>query len=77
MLGLFFVAALMNPVRTARGDVLAHAWLDTTTQTIVVEHVLAPPTFVVFDDGDAIVKTVQFPQPTPWLVAQLRREARP
>jgi HEAT repeat protein len=32
---------------------------------------------VVFDDGDAIVKTVQFEQPTAWLVAQMQREARP
>ena len=64
-------------VGTARGDVLAHATVDGATQRIVIEHVAQPPTFVVFDDGDAIVKTLAFPQPTAWLVAQLQRDARP
>ena len=54
-----------------------HAMMDGPTQTIVVSHVNGVPTFVVFDDADAMVKTLDFPQPTTWLVAQLAREGGP
>lgn len=64
-------------VGTPTGDVLAHATMDAATQTLVVDHVPQAPTYVVFDDGDAVVKTLDFPQPTAWLVAQLRLEAHP
>ena len=64
-------------VGTAHGDVLASATLNAATQTLVVEHVTTPPTFVVFDDGDAIVKTLDFPQPTSWCVTALHREMQP
>lgn len=64
-------------VGTSVGDVVTRPSIDAAEQTVVVEHVRRPPTFVVFDDADAIVKTLTFPQPTPWLVAQLRREAHP
>ena len=64
-------------VGTAHGDVVTQTTVDAATQTLVVAHVTTPPTFVVFDDGDAIVKTLDFPQPTPWLATALRRETRP
>lgn len=64
-------------IGTSMGDVVAHTTVDAPTQTVVVDHVRRPPTFVVFDDADAMVKTLSFPQPTAWLVSQLRREARP
>ena len=64
-------------VGTAYGDVVMRTTVQGATQTIAIEHVSHPPTFVVFDDGDGIVKTLVFPQPTPWLVAQVQREARP
>lgn len=64
-------------VGTGRTEITAQALLDSATQTIVVAGVPRPPTFVVFDDADQIVKTVQFPQPTSWLLAMVQREARP
>ena len=64
-------------IGTTQGDVLEHATVTGLAQTIVVDHVMQPPTFIVFDDGDAVVKTLEFPQLTPWLAAQVRREGRP
>ncbi len=61
-------------VGTAHGDVVAHAQLDARDQTITVAGVNGPPTMVVFDDGNHILKGLSFDQPTPWLATQLARD---
>ena len=62
-------------VGTSRGDVVRRAWLEHRTDTIVVDSVMAAPTMVVFDDGNDILKTLKFDEPTSWLVAQLADES--
>jgi aminopeptidase N len=61
-------------VGTRTGDVVQRAWLETREQTITVEGVPTAPTMVVFDDGNMIDKTLEFPQPTGWLAAQLAHD---
>jgi aminopeptidase N len=58
-------------VGTAAGDVTLKTWLTERSQEIRVSGVPAPPTKVVFDDGNTILKTLRFDQPTPWLARQL------
>ena len=36
---------------------------------------MSAPTMVVFDDGNRLLKTLDFEQPTPWLAAQLASDA--
>jgi hypothetical protein len=64
-------------IGTTPEDIVTHTVVDSARQTIVINDVRRPPTFIVFDDADAIVKTLRFAQPTAWLVAQLQREATP
>lgn len=61
-------------VGTARGDVEHHAQLDAREQTIVIDSLPGAPTMVVFDAGNTIVKALDFPQPTAWLVTQLAHD---
>jgi aminopeptidase N len=58
-------------VGTAQGDVRRHVDLDARTQTIVIDSLPGAPTMVVFDEGNTLLKALDFPQPTPWLAAQL------
>jgi aminopeptidase N len=58
-------------VGTSRGDIVHRAWLEHRADTIVVDSVMAPPTMVVFDDGNKILKSLTFEEPTAWLVTQL------
>jgi len=60
-------------VGTLSGDVTRRVMLDTREQSVVIEP-LGPPTMVVFDDGNAVLKTLAFDQPTAWLATQLRRD---
>lgn len=62
-------------VGTPRGDVVRHAELDGREQTIEIADLPGPPTMVVFDDGNTILKELTFDQPTTWLATQLRRDA--
>jgi aminopeptidase N len=62
-------------VGTAAGDVVHQAALDRREQTIAVPGVTSAPTMVVFDDGNRLLKTVDFEQPTAWLAAQLASDA--
>ncbi len=62
-------------VGTAGGDVVAQADIDQRVDTITVDGVGAPPTMVVFDDGNHILKTLSFQQPTAWLATQLRHDS--
>ncbi|HET7565962.1 MAG TPA: HEAT repeat domain-containing protein, partial [Gemmatimonadaceae bacterium] len=61
-------------VGTASGDVVARAWLDAREQTITVDSVMSEPTMVIFDDGNTILKTLNFDEPTAWLATQLERD---
>jgi aminopeptidase N len=74
--GLRFVIpeAFRMPVTIRVGDVVRSAWIQHRVDTIVVDGVSSAPTMVVFDDGNRILKTLKFDQPTAWLVTQLQRE---
>ncbi|HET8648707.1 MAG TPA: M1 family aminopeptidase [Gemmatimonadales bacterium] len=61
-------------VGTAHGDVVAHDSLHSADQTFFIDSLPGAPTMVVFDDDDAILKTLKFDQPTAWLAEMLRRE---
>src|SRR5665647_2826566 len=62
-------------VGTPRGDVRRRAMLDAREQTIVIDSLPAAPTMVVFDEGNTIVKALDFPQPTAWLATELAQAA--
>ena len=61
-------------VGTASGDVVHREWIRQREDTIVVDNVTSEPTMVVFDDGNRILKTLTFDQPTAWLATQLERD---
>lgn len=61
-------------VGTATGDVRARAELEARDQVIHVPGVREAPTMVVFDEGNTILKQLDFPQPTRWLATQLVRD---
>jgi aminopeptidase N len=56
-------------------DVVRTSWIDQREDTIVVESVSSAPTMIVFDDGNHILKTLRFDQPTIQLATQLHRDA--
>jgi aminopeptidase N len=61
-------------VGTTAGDILARAELNTREQTITVAKLASAPTMVVFDDGNTILKTLTFDEPTDWLATALVRD---
>ncbi len=61
-------------IGTASGDVLARDWIDQRTDTITVDGVASEPNMVVFDEGDNVLKTLDFRQPTTWLANELARD---
>ena len=61
-------------VGTASGDVVRRVELAAREQTIEIPEVAGPPTMVVFDDGNTILKELTFDQPTPWLATALKRD---
>jgi aminopeptidase N len=61
-------------VGTRSGDVVQQAELNQREQTIVIPAVRSAPTMVIFDDGNAVLKTLTFDQPTAWLANQLERD---
>jgi aminopeptidase N len=61
-------------VGTTAGDVVRRVALEAREQTIEVAGVATPPTMVVFDDGNTVLKALTFEQPTAWLATQLRRD---
>lgn len=69
-----FHAPVTVRVGTAKGDVVHRATLDAREQTIVIDSLPAAPTMVVFDEGNTIVKGLDFQQPTSWLATQLARD---
>ncbi|HEU4763013.1 MAG TPA: M1 family aminopeptidase, partial [Gemmatimonadales bacterium] len=62
-------------VGTTHGDVTVHTWVDAREQTITVPGVANAPTYVIFDDGNRILKKLRFDQPTAMLAAQLTHDA--
>ncbi len=71
---LAFRAPLAIRVRTAAGDTVAHVVIDRREQAVRIEGLHGSPSMVVFDDSDAVVKTLGFDQPTAWLATQLGDE---
>jgi aminopeptidase N len=71
---LVFKAPVAIRVRTAAGDTVVRTVIDRREQTVRIEGLLGPPLMVVFDDENAVVKTLGFEQPTPWLALQLGRD---
>jgi aminopeptidase N len=61
-------------VGTAQGDRTVWAMLDAREQTITVDSVMSAPTMVIFDDGNTILKTLTFDQPTAQLATQLQKD---
>jgi aminopeptidase N len=61
-------------VGTASGDVVREVDLREREQTVTIDSLPGPPTMVVFDDGNRMLKTLQFEQPTAWLATQLARD---
>jgi aminopeptidase N len=62
-------------VGTAAADVVQRVTLQAREQTIDFAGLTTPPTMVVFDDGNTVLKSLTFEQPTAWLATQLRRDS--
>jgi aminopeptidase N len=69
-----FRMPLVVRVGTASGDVTQRLEINAREQTFTVRGIASAPTMVVFDDGNAVLKTLHFEEPTSWLAAQLRRD---
>jgi len=61
-------------VGTDKDDVVREVELRQRAETLTVGLLAGPPTMVVFDDGNRLLKTLTFEQPTAWLATQLSRE---
>ncbi|HEU5171867.1 MAG TPA: M1 family aminopeptidase [Gemmatimonadales bacterium] len=61
-------------VGTAAGDVVRELEVGRREETVTVDRLAGAPTMVVFDDGNRILKTLTFKQPTAWLATQLARD---
>ncbi len=61
-------------VGTASGDVRRTVRLNRREQVIQIDRLKSPPTMVVFDEGNAMLKALTFDQPTRWLGTQLARD---
>src|SRR6184192_609670 len=62
-------------VGTSASDVVRSVQLTAREQTVSFPGLAGPPTMVVFDDGNTILKELTFDQPTSWLATQLERDA--
>jgi len=70
-----FRMPLVIRVGTAAGDVTQRVEINAREQTVVVPGVASAPTMVVFDDGNHVLKSLAFDQPTAWLATELARDA--
>jgi aminopeptidase N len=61
-------------VGTGSGDVRRRVQLDQREQVVRVTGVRSAPTMVIFDENNAMLKSLTFEQPTRWLVTQLARD---
>jgi aminopeptidase N len=64
-------------VGTDQGDVVRELDVRQRAETLTVGPLAAPPTMVVFDDGNRLLKTLTFAEPTDWLAVQLSRDTDP
>jgi aminopeptidase N len=62
-------------VGTGGGEVTQRGELDARAQTVTFANLPTAPTMVIFDDGNVVLKSLHFDQPTAWLAMQLRRDA--
>ncbi|MBA3259940.1 MAG: hypothetical protein H0T68_10820, partial [Gemmatimonadales bacterium] len=68
-----FRAPVAIRVRTTGGDLVQRVVIDAREQTVRIGGVREAPTMIVFDDENAVLKTLEFEQPTPWLTTLLAR----
>ena len=68
-----FRAPVAIRVGTKAGDVVKRVVLDRREQTVRIDSVATAPTMVVFDDENAVLKTLDFEQPSAWLAAMVRQ----
>jgi aminopeptidase N len=61
-------------VGTGLGDVRKTVRLDRREQVVSFEGLKASPAMVVFDENNAMLKSLTFEQPSRWLAAQLSRD---
>ena len=61
-------------VGTEGGDVEREIELRQRAETVTIDGLSGPPTMVVFDAGNRLLKTLTFDQPTAWLATQLSRD---
>ncbi len=71
---LAFRAPLAIRVATGSRDTVVRTVIDRREQTVTIGGLKTAPTLVVFDADNAVLKTLDFEQPTAWLAAQLARE---
>jgi aminopeptidase N len=71
---LIFRAPLTVRVGTPTGDVRRQVQLDRREQVFRIGGVKSPPTMVIFDENNSLLKGLTFDQPTPWLATQLVRD---
>jgi aminopeptidase N len=69
-----FRAPVSIRVSTSSGDVRSRALLNQREQVIRISGVRSSPTMVVFDEDNALLKSLTFEQPTAWLATQLTRD---
>jgi aminopeptidase N len=70
---LVFRAPVTIRVGTSGGDVVRQVTIDQREQRVRIDRLPAAPTMVAFDDSNAILKSLAFEQPTPWLATLLER----
>ena len=68
-----FRAPIAIRVGTSAGDVVRQVTIDQREQRVRIDSLPAAPTMVAFDDDNAVLKTLAFEQPTPWLATLLER----
>jgi aminopeptidase N len=71
---LVFQGPVTIRVGTAGGDVRRRVRLDRREQVILIDGLKSRPNMVVFDESNAMLKSLTFEQPTPWLATQLARD---
>ena len=61
-------------VGMAKGEVVQRVTLDQRSQAFTIPGITSPPTMIIFDDGNAVLKRLTFDEPTAWLATQLERD---
>jgi aminopeptidase N len=70
---LAFRAPIAIRVGTAGGEIVRRVTIDRREQTVRIDSLPGAPTMVAFDDDNAVLKTLEFEQPTAWLATLLVR----